>query len=230
MGSYLLKIVGLEFRTKSSATRFFRAMLGGYEVGQQVTEEDRLSLLDLLAAHPQATALLANPIAGFTIERGEFYGQGTKRFTIAYEDGSVGLFSYLNCISPPKDHHLRDVLWAMRCEVLEQVRAFSREAFKERAEVPCGITGQSVKPANSHVDHAPPNTFSALASSFLQAERMVAADIKVTREGRHHSKTAKYLADPEVAERWRTFHLERAVLRITTKRANLGAARPRDVS
>lgn len=220
MNKQVIVLDGVTFRTKRDAVEFFRRMLGKYALDQTVTPDDQRLLTALVARHRHADDLLSRPIAAFRVVKGELYGN-SRRFEIVRDDGSVNEFSYLKCISPPSDGHRDDVLWAFRCDVIDQTRAFHDTAFSGASTVACAITGKPVKRSDSHVDHAPPLTFQVVAYNFLTEIGLRIQDVAVTLEGHLDSCAAKYLADRELAARWQEYHRRHARLRITSKKANL---------
>jgi hypothetical protein len=208
-----------EFKTKSEAIAFFRQMLSKYELGQSVDTDDKLLLTALVGRHRYATDLLAHPITTFRVVKEEMFGN--RRFEIVRDDGSVNSFAYLKCINQPADQHFMDVMWAMRCEVIEQTRQFHNDAFRGHPAVVCGITGEPIKRKGSHVDHAPPRTFQVLVADFVKLIGVKLKGIEITSEGRLGITSAKYFADRELAARWQNYHRQHAVLRITSEKANL---------
>jgi hypothetical protein len=200
-------------------------MLTKYDLGQMVDPEDKRLLANLLTRHRHADDLLHDEISGFRVAREQLTGH--RRFEIVRPDGSVNDFSYLKCISPPKNRHFVDVIWAMRCDVIEQTRSFHDAAFKGNSTVRCGITGLPIKRKGSHVDHAPPLTFQVLAFNFLKEVGLRIEEVAVTAVGRLNTCAAKYLADRDLALKWQEYHQSHADLRITSKAANLAQGKIR---
>jgi len=212
---------GRLFDTKSAATIFFRQMLNKYDFGEVVDESDHDFLTALVARHRHAHDLLSRKIVAFRVVKTDLYGRGLRRFEIVREDGSVNDFSYLKCISPPADAHFHDILWAMRCEVIDQTRKFHNDAFRGNITIPCSITRLPVNREDSQVDHANPFSFHVLVADFFKETGLRLDSIGITTEGPLNSCSAKYLADRDIAVKWQEYHRQHARLRISSRLANL---------
>lgn len=105
----------------------------------------------------------------------------------------------------------------MRCEVEQERNDFVREQFANGTPVVCALTGAPLTRETAHADHADP-TFGQIARGFLDEEGIGTRlpSPQITDAGTRH-----YLGDRDLAQRWKRYHRDRAVLRLTTAHANL---------
>ena len=92
-----------------------------------------------------------------------------------------------------------------------------REQFANGATVVCALTGAPLTTEMAHADHADP-TFGQIARDFI-AEEGIGTRLpppQITDAGTRH-----YLGDRDLAQRWKSYHRDRAVLRLTTAHADL---------
>ncbi|HLE05409.1 MAG TPA: DCL family protein [Anaerolineales bacterium] len=203
------------FQTKQAAQQAVRAVLWRYQPGDIVQNDDAAFLLDLLRLHPHAQQKLGAGVHSFQVE-----AQGRSRgFWLTRLDGSRTDFSYRACLAPPtrEAQALAGLRWAVR----PQVETFRESAFEKTATLTCPVSGETLAPGNSHVDHDPP--FRNLVDAFLQdiGRELGSLLVLPTLDG----ETITELVEPDVIEAWQRFHAWHASLRIVSAKANL--RRPR---
>jgi hypothetical protein len=200
------------FATKKDAQAHVSDMLDLYVDGQKVENDDELFLRDLLDLHPEAVAKIGCGVSHFTRERD---GRGGRCFWLWRADGTHIDWSTGKALRHTGPRH--DLLDAMRCEVEDQRNDFVREQFANGAIVVCALTGAPLTKETAHADHADP-TFGQIARDFIADEgigtRLPSPQIR-------DAGTRHYLGDRDLAQRWKSYHRDRAVLRLTTAHANL---------
>lgn len=215
-----MKIGALEFHSKGAAIEHFKAMLYRHPLGQAVPEPDATELSWLLGRHHDYEQKQGVGIACFMPHKTPVWG--TVGFKIVRVDGSETDFSYRTCLDGQKTP-LASVVGAMRQEVSEDIRRAKREWFAAHRDadyfVPCALTGRRVGWEEAHADHAPPFPFRTLAVAFIKAR-----GIEPSWEMLQPAADNQYvplLADRVLAEEWKAYHHELAVIRIVAKGANL---------
>lgn len=142
-------------------------------------------------------------------------------FCLEFQDGRVESVSYKKCCtsirsgtgaaSAAQNRRVAngDLQEAMRNEVLDQTRT-------HRLAAGCGGQG-----AEMHVGHGSGEAaFCKIARSFLATLKEPVALEKRAQRG-HHAYTVYYFKDVALAARWRSFHQERASLKMQTREENL---------
>lgn len=198
------------FPTKEAAADHFRKILHRGVIDAEADAD----LRDLLENHAERDLKVGCGIRGFFIGPN---GWGKSCFWIDRLDGTRTDFSFLACITPatPQTKAKRGFREAIR----PQIQEFKLKAYTSRSVVPCAITGVMVPRVEAHVDHRPPATFSLLLETFCRDESVDIASVRVadTADG----ITICTLADDDLARRWSDFHRARAVLQITSSKANM---------
>jgi hypothetical protein len=210
-----IQIGELVFASKAGATAHFQRMLHRYELGDVVDDADARQLLWLLERHPNFEQKRGVGIAGFTVAAVAYAARG---FLITRADGSCTDFSYRKCIDGSATL-LSMVVAALRAEVQEDVLQAKRSYFDTYGDaagrVPCRLTGKPVAADEAHADHAPPFTFNVLATTFLDARKLVADETLLTSPS--DNQFGRLLRDRTLAADWRAFHHKHADLRIVCK-------------
>ena len=70
-------------------------MLQKYDVGDKVSANDALVVMDALSRHPDATAKIGCGISYFSVRSADF---GSQCFWVNRSDGTTEKFSYMKCI------------------------------------------------------------------------------------------------------------------------------------
>ncbi len=206
-----------EYPTKKAAQEAVRDVLYGYSVGSIVDkEEHHLLLLDLLDLHEEADAKIGVGVESFVIApplQGPYPG-----FEVIRTDGTQIDFSYLACLSPPS--YRKQVSSAMRVEVKDDVSAY----FTSRAAANTLVSdesGRTLDLSDTHVSYYRGPSFAELAAAFAHdAGGWDTIELTTSRDPGRGQFT-----DRQLAERWREYHQEHAVLALLSSQENL--RRPR---
>ncbi|MFR0367567.1 DUF3223 domain-containing protein [Streptomyces sp. MCC20] len=206
-----------EYPSKKAAQEAVRDVLYGYSVGSIVDkEEDHLLLLDLLDLHEEADAKIGVGVEAFAIApplKGPYPG-----FEVIRTDGTRIDFSYLACLKPPS--YRQQVLAAMRVEAEVNATAY----LTSRAEANTLVSDESGKTldiTDTHVSYYRGPSFVDLAEAFA-ADAGGWDAIELTTSS---NPGRGQFADRQLAERWREYHQEHAVLALLSSQENL--RRPR---
>ena len=146
---------------------------------------------------------------------------GNRALLLRRVDGSETDLSWTICVDAPSP--TRDAIHAFRLEIKDQCDRFKNAAFVDVDAIVCPILGVYVRWESAIVDHAAPKTFKALVDAFCAEKRIALADVETTGHGDGEQKHE--IADRALAASWRAFHAERAVLRVVSAAANVGALR-----
>jgi hypothetical protein len=213
--------IGLRlFGTKAEAKKFARDVMARYAEGEIIVGADDAFLRDLIAIHPEAVAKVGCGIAHFTTELDPVW-RNSRHFVIVRIDGSRTDVSFHICIDGTNDR--RDVFSALRFAVSEQVISFQTAAFLSDSLLICPYTGEELTEGNSHVDHAPPNTFFVLATRWMGENNLSVADIPLVDNA--DNQWVRQMRDTAQASSWSEFHRDNASLRIISRPANLSHAK-----
>ena len=216
-----IEIAGETFKTQTAAIERIRGIMASYHNGATVNMFDLAFLQDLLRRHPDAESKIGIGVASIFVDRNPQY-PSTRTFFLVRVDGSSTDFSFMECLRPTP--HDKKVLRAFRAAVEPYTLQFKRDHFDRVGEPAiCPITGESIRFVGSHVDHAAPMTFEALAAAFLAGEGLTPEDVAVAETADHTYYDR--LTDPDLEQRWIDFHNARAVLRVVSRPANLSTLR-----
>ncbi len=88
------------FKSKDEAKRFYRKILGGYQLGTQLTQEDFDLIYTLLLYHPEAQTKIGCGVERIIVEDDGF---GGRCFHVVRKNGEQEPFSLMKCIdqAPP---------------------------------------------------------------------------------------------------------------------------------
>jgi hypothetical protein len=198
------------FPSKAALRRRVQAILYGGD-----PDEDSVAFLrDLVRRHRSAAEKIGPGIQTFRIVKVVPYN--TAGFEIVRVDGTVTDVSYLECINETTPRHWFPA--ACRNAVFYQVAHVKDEAFAISDSIQCPITGEPLTRETCHADHAPPWTFEAIVDAFIAEHRMDPSKVNYV-EG--DGSVGSRFADAQLSARFAAFHLERASLRVVSKRANL---------
>ncbi len=204
-----IQIGARRFASKKDALAVCSAILNS----PSIDDAGQAFLLDLIDIHPESEIKVGCGVLRFFVAADGF---GGRCLWLERIDGSKTDFSFRACVSAPS--HESEVRRAFRFAIKEQARTFRDLAFAA-GPVRCAITNAPLLRDACHVDHRPPQTFLLLLTLFLGAEGLTtdAVQVNPTADG----DTETRLIDEALANRWRAFHASRAVLQVTSARANL---------
>ena len=202
--------------TKKAAGLFFGRWLKETAPAHVVTDSDEHKcLLDLISQHPESRSKIGVGVDRFEIRRNPIF-RNQNTFYLIRVDGTATDFSFRSCISGKKK-----TAWALFCcaarnAIADQILVFKSTAFMAVDRPVCGITGDSVKWDNCHVDHVV--EFSELLKRFVDKYDIdVDAAIKPSSD---MQIVAEFACD-DLRRKWCEYHHSFAELRLTTPVANL---------
>jgi hypothetical protein len=218
-----VELGGLLFPSKSAAMAHFRNMLHRNPVNGIIPDPDASELASLLERHPEVADKIGSGISHFSV-RNALYG--TRCFEVVRTNGTSTDFSFKTCVDGTRPSDLSEAVRALRAEVTEDILEKKREWFRANADadgkVQCAISGRLISPEEAHADHAPPRTFGTLAVTFLAARRIIAdASFVIPPADNQYQPT---LSDRALANEWRSYHHDLAVIRIVARTVNLSGA------
>jgi hypothetical protein len=208
------------FPTKDAAKEHYRAILYRHLIGRRIPEPDATELAWLLERHPEVDQKIGAGIDYLSV-RDALYGK--RCFEVVRIDGTSTDFSFGSCVDGRAPSPLTEALNALRAEVTEDILRSKREWFRkhgdDQGKVACAISGKRVTIEEAHADHAPPRLFGTLAIAFLTAHGIKPGPELITPPA--DNQYQPLLADRALAERWRQYHHELAVIRIVARGENL---------
>lgn len=216
MGRSVPLVIGKEhFASREAAKVRVRKLIGAYEFGDFLGEDDLSFCMDLFKHHTQYTEKIGSGVRAIQVRRDE---QGNRYFHIHRLDGTDVDISWVHCITPKKDATV--VLEALRSAVKVQIQKAKDEFVRSGAI--CPFYGVMLNHSNSHVDHSSP-TFEEIVAMFLEHEHISLADIKVEEQQGNDFRGLP--ADYHLRGSWVDFHACKARLRLISSTANLSDAR-----
>jgi len=211
-----LEIGMLIFAKKGDAAEHFREILYRYETGVAIPEPDSTHIYWLLERHPEAAAKIGAGIQEFSTRRAMF---NTRCFEIRRTDGTTTDFSVKSCLDGKSPSAFAEALRALRAEVTEDTNQMKWEYFRSSKhpdqKVPCALTGRLLSLDEAAADHAPPNTFKALAEKFFSLQAIVPTSDLLTPP--RDNQYTPVLANRDLAEQWRAFYRTNANVRIVAR-------------
>lgn len=215
-----VQIGELRFDSTGAAEEHFRQMLYRYGVGTRIPAPDATELSWLLERHPEVKDKVGVGVDHFSV-RNAIYG--TKCFEVARTDGVATDFSFGSCVNGKPPGPMSEAIAALRAEVTEDILRKKRDWFRDHGDadgkVACIITGGRISIEDAHADHAPPRTFGTLAVTFLTARGLQPGADLITPPA--DNQYQPLLRDRDLADAWRKYHHELAVIRVVAKNANL---------
>ena len=222
------------FRTQKAALQHYQAILYKYQDGDHVSDcTDHEDLVALLERYDPALESVGEPTKGdgqirhFERRLNTGTGWSSAGFWVVRQDGSETDFSYIDAVRGKPKGISQDFYGACRDAVALDLIQAKRRAFSEygdaQGRVECELTGERITFDEAHLDHAWPN-FSHLVSGF-RAARGWSREIPtgVISEPADGQTKATFMS-PEVADAFRSYHHDQAVLRILSRQANLQTA------
>ena len=212
------------FRTQSSALEHFKALLHRYQDGQCITDQgDLADLVALIERYDPVLDAVGEPtkgagqIAHFERRLNTGTGWSSSGFWVVRQDGSATDFSYIDAVKGKPKGRSQDFYNACRQAVALDLIQAKKQALvqygDDQGRVECELTGKMVTIDDAH-----------LVSGF-RAARSWSRDIPdgVVSNPADGQTTATFL-DSAVADAFRAFHNDQAMLRILSREANLQTA------
>ena len=237
----VIRIGKKDFKFKKDAINYYKDILNSYNFGDKLSDEHYFEIIDLLNYNLtdfQNNETKENQneekndletieedeedcvVEEIRIAKVQF---NTKCFEVIYEDGETEIISYRAIINQPKINYFNNFREAARNIVHKDTRSVKNEyfsKFSKKGYVPCQETGILSKWTELVVDHRQPNTFSVIVDRFIELNRIKLNEIeyKIDEENFYVFK------DEKLAEEFRQYHEEKAVLRIVRKECNSSRA------
>jgi len=227
-------IGSLSFRTQKSALDHYKALLHRYQDGDRISDPgDHADLVALVERYDPILDQVGEPAKGcgqighFERRLNTGTGWSNSGFWVVRLDGSATDFSYIWAVKGLPGDRSKDFYGACREAVALDLVLAKKRAFAEHGDahglVACELTGVMVSIDDAHLDHAWPN-FSHIVSGF-RAARGWSGDIpdgivSAPADG----QTTPTFVDKAVADAFRDYHHNQAMLRILSKSANLQTA------
>lgn len=218
-------ICGETFTTKAALQKKIQAILYRYNNDDFLSEQDLLFMVDVLRLHPDAIIKIGCGVESIQVRQNPIYRQSRGFWVVRY-DGSETDFSYLECLKETPHHHR--FTRACRVAIEPYIAQARRKFFLERGGriANCPITREIITPDNCHVDHAAPNTFKVILSSFVSETGLDISSVKVNGNG-EDGVLQDTLDDKTLEAKWVEYHNARAVLQVVSRTANLSTLRAR---
>ena len=227
-------IGSLSFRTQKSALDHYKALLHRYQDGDRISDPgDHADLVALIERYDPILDQVGEPAKGcgqighFERRLNTGTGWSNSGSWVVRLDGSATDFSYIWAVKGLPGDRSKDFYGACREAVALDLVLAKKRAFAEHGDahglVACELTGVMVSIDDAHLDHAWPN-FSHIVSGF-RAARGWSGDIPdgiVSAPG--DGQTTPTFVDKTVADAFRDYHHNQAMLRILSKSANLQTA------
>lgn len=222
------------FFTQSRALEHFKLLLHRYTDGQRVNaEQDQADLVALIERYDVALEAVGEPakgdgqIAHFERRMNTGTGWSSPGFWVVRKDGSATDFSYIDAVKGKPKGRSQDFYGACREAVALDLLHAKKQAFAQygdsQGRVECELTGRLLTIDEAHLDHAWP-FFSHLVSGF-RAARGWSRDIPDgVVSAPADAQTTPTFIDRVVAEAFRAYHHDQAVMRILSRQANLQTA------
>ena len=210
-----IEIGSKRFSTKKEALNHFRNILNAYEFGQQLNGLDFSDVMSLLDTHPRLKDKIGIGIKEIRVGKTRY---DKKAFELIRFDDTTEFFSYIKRINSPKSDFTK---FAQACRqiIQEDLRIVKLEYFKnysKHGQVKCQESGELAKYEELNVDHRQPNTFSVIVDRFIEINDI---DIKSVKY-RIVDGAPDELLDDELADKFRDYHRQKAILRIVKKQFN----------
>lgn len=222
------------FRTQSAALEHYKAILHRYKDSQRIDDAtDHADLAALIDRYDPVLSAVGETtkgdgqIAHFERRLNTGTGWSSSGFWVVRQDGSATDFSYIDAVKGKPKGRSQDFYGACRQAVALDLIQAKKRAFAQygddQGRVECELTGVLVTIDDAHLDHAWPN-FSHLVSGF-RAARGWSRDVPdgVVSDPADGQMTPTFV-DESVAEAFRAYHHDQAILRILSATANLQTA------
>lgn len=232
----MIKIGNKEFKFKKDALNYYKEILNSYDFGEILSDGHYNDIIDLLNYditytdnHPDFEDKETDTdtdenddylIENVRIGKVQF---NTKCFELLYRNGETDYISYRLRITKPKENLYDDFRQAARNSIHNDIRSVKQEYFdsySKKGIVSCQETGIKSNWSELVVDHRQPNTFSVIVDRFIELNKIDLKKVEyITDENNFY-----LFKDKKLAERFRDYHKEKAVLRIVRKECNSSRA------
>lgn len=205
------------FKYKKDALLHFKNKLNSYDFGEVLNNEDTADVIALLVENETRKDKIGCGIKEVRIGKVQF---GTKCFQIIRNDLTIENFSYVYCINgdlKPFTKFSNACRNAIHID-LHNVKQKYFDQYSVKGKVKCQETGILSSWTELNVDHRQPNTLSVIIDRFIELHSIDLKEIEYETDQDNKS----LLADKELENKFREYHMEKANLRIVRKEKNLG--------
>ena len=218
-----ITIANETFKTQAALTKRCDEIKSSAVLNEPITGNDLNLLAELLPLHPDLSCPAPMSEAEVFVGSLPFGKQG---FYVRFPDTAptaVGIRKAVKSAFGKTSSialRLYDLKIAGRSAIAKQVLAKRREFIGHNRENLDGtfvsdLSGQEFPMSELAIDHAPPLHYDTLLLGFVKAEGINPLDVPLLR-----TNGWTLFADEAIAERWRAYHQERAVLRAISSSEN----------
>lgn len=205
------------FKYKKDALLYFKTKLNSYDFGEILNDEDKTDVIALLLKNETRKDKIGCGIKEIRIGKVQF---GTKCFQIIRNDLTSENFSYVYCINGDLKPFTK---FSNACrnaihKDLHNVKQKYFDQYSVKGKVKCQETGMLNSWTELNVDHRQPNTLSIIIDRFIELHNVDLKDI----EYETNEDNKSLLADKELENKFREYHIDKANLRIVRKGKNMG--------
>ena len=225
MGRHKVIIGDKIFDSKKKALEHYKGILNKYNYNEQLSDKDFHDVLSLAKVDSSYHSLITRveeyipkdlDVVSIQIAKLKY---NTKCFELVFEDSTTRKFSYVHRINQPQNIYYSAFLRACRAVVQEDLRLVKQQYFDQysiKGQVKCQETKKMSKWEDLVVDHRQPNTFSMIVDRFIELNNIDITKVKYAAEGDINIE----FGDTTLAEGFKKYHKEKALLRIVRKECN----------
>ena len=215
------------FSTQSSALKHFREILDSYNDGDRIDNPDHhADLVSLIKRYDIVLEAAGEPpkgdgqIAHFERRLNTGTTRSTSGFWIVFEGGKDTDFSFYSAVKGESRGRDRDFYNACYESVTLALTLFKKHVFEKDADndgrVACARTGKLVTFEDARLFHSRPY-FEQIVKEFRAAKGWSEEipDGVITEPA--HRQTKTIFVDKAIAEEFKIYHKDRAILRIVSK-------------
>lgn len=207
------------FGTLDEIRRKVRSIRDKYKDGIFIDDGDLKFMRDLLNRHERSHQKIGCGIAAMYVKKNTVF-KNNRGFYLVRMDGTETDFSYEMCLRNKSESRLQKFKSACREAVTDTIINFKRGCFADSKIKTCPITGESITPDNSHVDHEPPMTFDEIVRRFIDDNQIDIERVELSGIGEDGSIRNR-IKNEILRDMFIAYHNQRALLRIVSPQANL---------
>ena len=219
MGKAKYNINGIEFKSKKSVMDYVRENIYYVHPSHQFIPDEHFKfMMELLSHHDWSDQKIGVGVKGIFLKENEEYPGRT--FWLERVDGTKTDFSFIQCLSPSTV--LKDFKAACREAIAPFVVEFKRDFFKKESLLFCPVAKIYFDFSDSHVDHAPPNTFEKIVMGFIEDRGIDVVNAPLVEH--NDGKIGNRFSDKNFKSGWLSYHNERVKYRVISAKGNLSIA------
>ena len=206
------------FPSKQTAIDRTRTILWRSPIALPLAGDDGLFIRTVLDHHPHVAEKTARGVSGIAPMVNTHHGSNARGFHVLCPDGPPSIsFSYQDSFGMNKDKPNK----AARSAIEPSRLAFKLAKFAAETHIPCPVTGRLLTFGDCHVDHYP-TPFATIYREFIEAHGVPETiDVSIPHADGLGSSNHTEFVDPSVAALFRSFHDQRATLRLVAPEVNL---------